>query len=231
MNEQSVALPQHYTKTTIDEIDSWTHNNIGLEPSPHRLSLEPSAAYLLWKPRIIGLCGKARSGKDTAANMLQTIKPTAGKVAFADPVRAGAKAMFGFTDEHLHGKLKEVVIPRYGKSPRQIMQTLGTEWGRDTIHEDLWLLIAEEKIDAFVEAGRWAIVTDVRFENEADFVRKKGGQIWHIHRGDAPAVSKHPSEAGVTFRADLGDIVIDNNGTLDDLFEQVDDAALGDYFG
>lgn len=230
MNEQSVALPQHYPKTTIDEIDSWIHN-IGLEPSPPRLSLEPSAAYLLWKPRIIGLCGKARSGKDTAANMLQTIKPTAGKVAFADPIRAAAKAMFDFTDEHLHGKLKEVVIPRYGKSPRQIMQTLGTEWGRDTIHEDLWLLIAEEKIDAFVGAGRWAIVTDVRFENEADFIRKKGGQIWHIRRGDAPAVSKHPSEAGVTFRADLGDIVINNNGTLDDLFEQVDDAALGDYFG
>lgn len=170
------------------------------------------------EPRIVGLTGRARSGKDTVADMLKDAY-SVKTVAFADPIRAALRAMLGLTDEHFSGKLKEVPIDWLGKSPRQLMQTLGTEWGRGLINEDIWLLIAGRKIDSIKWYGEHAVITDVRFENEATYIREKGGQIWHVVRGAAPAVSAHASEAGVTFVE--GDALIDNNGTLEELFDLV----------
>jgi hypothetical protein len=171
--------------------------------------------------KLIGLAGPARSGKDTVAGMLKDAYE-AKSVAFADPLRAGLGAMFGFGPEHFNGPLKEVPVEPYGKSYRYMAQTLGTEWGRKLIHEDLWVLIAYEKIKKIHAAGCHAVVTDVRFDNEAEFVRSKGGVVWHIYRPDAPKVNTHASEAGVTFVE--GDMTIANNGTLDHLMDEVCDA-------
>jgi len=62
---------------------------------------------------------------------------------------------------------------------------------------------------------RTLIITDTRFDNEAAFIRRAGGTIWHIERAAAPAVRPHVSEQGVARHP--GDRVIDNNGSLDDL--------------
>jgi hypothetical protein len=58
------------------------------------------------------------------------------------------------------------------------------------------------------------IIKDIRFENEAEYIRNLGGEIWHIARNNTEQVKKHSSEAGIKVQA--GDILIENNGTLEE---------------
>lgn len=167
---------------------------------------------------LIGIAGKAGSGKDTAANYLKLVYDFRS-VAFADPIRAGMKAIIGLDDCHFAHPTKEVVLPEFGKSPRQMMQTLGTEWGRNQVNQDLWLILAGIRKAEHNSMGWDVVITDVRFENEATWIREQGGVIWHILRGDSVAAA-HASEAGIYLYPNE-DEVINNNGTLQELYEQV----------
>jgi hypothetical protein len=86
---------------------------------------------------------------------------------------------------------KEQVIPAIGKSPRQLMQTLGTEWGRQLVRDDLWVVLAGAQLH---QRGPGMIVTDLRFENEATWIRRNRGTVIHLERNAAPAVNAHASE-------------------------------------
>jgi hypothetical protein len=81
---------------------------------------------------LIGLHGKAHAGKDTVGQML--VGYGLDRVAFADPIKRMLIEGLGLTAEHFDSPLKEEPIPWLGKSPRQLMQTLGTEWGRDLVN-------------------------------------------------------------------------------------------------
>ncbi len=161
---------------------------------------------------IIGLAGKARSGKDTAAAMILEMLPGAAKYAFADPLKEGLMAALGLTYEEVHGDLKDTMNPLYGKTNREMLQTFGTDWGRDMVNADVWLLAAQRKIpDGIV------VISDIRYDNEADFVRENGLLI-HITRSNRDAVdgvADHSSEVGVAVKK--GDVQVDNNGTLEQL--------------
>lgn len=170
--------------------------------------------------RIIGITGLAGSGKDTVAAYLKA-SFNFETVAFAEPIRDGMRAMFGLEDKHFQHPGKEVVLPEFGKSPRQMMQTLGTQYGRDCVNKDLWLILAGKKISTLHSKGFNVALTDVRFENEAEYVRKAGGVVWHVSRAVAGTPHAHASEAGVAFVD--GDGVIDNNGSLLGLYMQVDE--------
>jgi hypothetical protein len=158
---------------------------------------------------LIALTGRARSGKDTAG---QFFCSTYGftQYAFADPIRAGLRAALGLTDWHFN-EGKEIVIPEYGKSPRQLMQLFGTDFGRKMVHPDVWFVPAEE----IVRSTKNLVITDCRFDNEAAWVRKNGGYVIRITRDNAPQVSAHVSEDGVS--EELIDFKVKNNGTLEDL--------------
>lgn len=170
--------------------------------------------------KLIGLTGKAASGKDTVANYL---KATYGfkSLALAEPIRAGMRAMLGMEDKHFQHPDKEVVLQEFGKSPREMMQTLGTQWARTLVHQDLWLILAGKKVVAYKSEGFNVAITDVRFANEAEYVRAQGGVVWHVSRAVAGTPHKHASEAGVAFVN--GDKVIDNNGTLFNLYQQINE--------
>lgn len=176
---------------------------------------------------LIGLTGKARSGKDTVADYLAEhyrFKTT----AFAKPIKDGCKAMFGLTDEHVYGDLKEVVIPEYGCSPRQMLQWCGTEFGREMVHPDIWLMQVRHQWEAMRETAAETfhsglVVTDVRFENEAELIRKLGGFVVHVERPDAQTIASHSSESGVRWSSLDGYIL--NESTLDALYAQVDNMA------
>jgi hypothetical protein len=169
---------------------------------------------------LIGIAGKAGSGKDTAADYLKRYYGFKG-VAFADPIRDGMKAIIGLDDYHFSHPTKEVILPEFGKSPRQMMQTLGTEWGRQLVNQDLWLILAGLRKSEWNLLGHDVVITDVRFENEATWVRENGGTIWHILRGKSVATA-HASEAGIYLHP-LVDEVIDNSGTLPELYLKVVD--------
>lgn len=179
--------------------------------------------------RLIGIAGKARSGKDTAAAYL-VAQHGLIKYSFADPMKDGLKTMFGLTDEHMNGSLKETEITWLGVSPRRLMQTLGTEWGREIIRPDLWVMLAQRQWDRV----KWPtedtfhggmIVPDIRFEEEAEFIRRNGGLVIHLFRDELETVEAHKSEAGVRFMD--GDWLIENNGTIEDLHAELEADFLG----
>lgn len=169
-------------------------------------------------PRLIGLTGPARSGKDTTAEILVR---EAGfvRIAFADPLRDFVRRLLGYTPEDLETRKEDPT--EFGPSPREMMQTLGTEWGRETISPELWLRVARREIEANLAAGRSVVLSDVRFPNEADLVQELGGELWRILRrtGDRIRVRDHKSEGGVSIM--LCDVVLANNGTIEDLTRAV----------
>ena len=175
------------------------------------------------KQLIIGLHGLARTGKDTAASYL-VAQYALISYAFAEPLKAAIMQMFNLTAEHIEGALKEEPLPGIGKSPRQLMQLLGTDWGRDLVHRELWLLLAEQNLNHMAALHQdpitGFILRDVRFENEADWVRSKGGVIVHIQRPDAQAVARHASESGIGVHDN--DFVIHNDEDLAHLYKQLD---------
>lgn len=168
---------------------------------------------------LVGITGRAGSGKDTIGDYLKA-NYNFRSVSFAAPLKEGVKAMFGLDNTHLDHPLKEQMLEDIGKSPRQLMQLLGTEYGRNLVHQDLWLLLANKKVEAYASLGFNVCITDVRFENEAEFVRKQGGTILHVERGVSGTKFSHPSEAGVEMAQ--GEFKIENNGTMDELYKSVD---------
>jgi len=160
---------------------------------------------------IIGISGKARSGKDTVCGMIQDYLPNSHRYAFADPIKDACRVIFSWTDEHLYGNLKEVEDPFFKISPRKALQTLGSEWGRDMINRDLWLLVAEK----FCNEHEHVIIPDIRFQNEYDWIKNNNGIIIHIERpGILIESSAHQSESlGLTKMID--DYYIVNNRSLD----------------
>lgn len=169
---------------------------------------------------VIGVSGAAGAGKDTAAKLLQG-RYGFGLAVFAGPLKAGLCAMFGWDPKLLEDReWKETVIPDIGKSPRQLMQTLGTEWGRNLVHPDLWMLLAERQIASAEARGLPGVVfTDCRFPNEAKLVHKHGGVVLKIHRPGIGAVAAHSSEAGLSH--DLVDADVYNTGTASELDESL----------
>jgi hypothetical protein len=166
---------------------------------------------------IIGFTGLAGAGKDLAASMV----PGACRVAFADPIYRGLSTMLGVPEAELRDRsAKERPLAGFGASPRQLLQTLGTEWGRQMICPDIWLRVAFWRWEQAAAAGLGVIVVpDVRFPNEARQIRSEGGEVWMIHRPGVEPVAAHESEAGLPLR--LIDRLIVNDGTVDQLRERV----------
>lgn len=189
--------------------------------------------------RLIGICGLARSGKDTAAYYL-SMEMGLYKYAFAEPLKHMLKSVFG---DHFHDGDREAIEPVSGVSFRKLMQTLGTEWGRNQVNPQLWTNLVQEKwewikagaprdlprgvckdlpqADAATAPYSGLVISDVRFENEAQWIRDQGGLVLHIHRpGPRPVgVDKHASEAGVARRE--GDYAIYNGGSLDSFYKEL----------
>lgn len=181
------------------------------------------------KPLLIGLTGYAGSGKDTVRDILQHRHDFDG-IAFADPIRDMLTALLesmGLDNLWLTDReLKEKPIPGLELSYRQMAQALGTEWGR-TLKESLWLDIAKAKLEMYSDyESAGVVISDVRFPNEAAWIKAQGGIIWKIIRPGIEPVRAHASEdliASLPY-----DYVIDNHGSLDLLPNAV--AAALAYF-
>lgn len=173
--------------------------------------------------RLIGLTGLARSGKDTFARFLVE-KHGFKQMAFADPVKLTAAPLFGFSYEYVFSdQFKFEVQQPWGLTGREILQKLGTEAIRGTFGDDFWI---RRLIDAYLvtySGVESVVVTDVRFENEAEAIREQGGVVVHIKRqaaGLKGAEATHSSERGAKFGE--RDLVVENDGTLEELLDKAD---------
>jgi hypothetical protein len=172
---------------------------------------------------IIGLTGKARSGKDTVAEHLN-IAHGFNHYWYSKPMKDALRAVFGWDDEHLYGELKEVIDVNYGVSPRVALQTLGTEWGRDCINKDIWINRAKSEMSKHENL----VISDCRLNNEAQAILDMGGYIIQVVRSDAKEVAAHSSESGIS--PELISFNIENNGTLQDLYRVVDYVLISKEF-
>lgn len=173
---------------------------------------------------LIGLCGPAGAGKDSVADALGARwdvgadAPPIARYAFARPIKEAAAAIFGLPlDVFEDPAQKDALLPALGRTPRSLLQLVGTDWVRVTFDERFWIHRFEQAHAlARARGTRAMIVTDVRFPNEADAIRDLGGTIVRVARARGAQMdareTAHPSEACA--RALRGDVAIDNDGTL-----------------
>ena len=176
--------------------------------------------------RLVGFHGYKGSGKDTAASTLvRDLGYT--PIAFAEPMRAMLSMMLSYVGMDAveaaswfdDRDKKEQPIPAIGASYRHLAVTLGTEWGRDLIRPDLWVLIAKTRIERLMADGANVVVTDVRFEDEAKMIRDLGGEIWLIDRPSVSQQSEHRSEQRIS--GSMIDRTVLNDGDRDALREMI----------
>lgn len=179
--------------------------------------------------KLFGLTGAAGCGKDTVASFMVSdhgVLPT----SFAGPLKEAAMFLFGFTKEDLEDRAKkEAPLPYWGISPREILQRMGTEAMRNTFGDNFWLRRWFITYSQFKDTDD-VVVSDVRFENEAEMIRSLGGTIIHIIRPANPyalsgGTAAHASAAGIQMSA--SDAVIINDGAIEDLKEAVNRIVTG----
>lgn len=186
---------------------------------------------------IIGVSGKARSGKNVFAEMLaEELHKRTGKayvmMAYADELKNMAQKEFDLSWGSLWGEEKETEDKRYPKWPdgeghwtgREIMQFLGESFRK--IDPDFW----SKKLFRTIEEKEYenVIITDVRYPNEVDPVKEREGYHIRVSRPNADKVhgAGHSSETSLDAPYKV-DFTIVNSGTLDDLRKLASDIANG----
>jgi hypothetical protein len=199
---------------------------------------------------IIGICGFIGSGKDTAANYLVGWHGFR-RDSFAGALKDAVAAVFGWDRELLEGLTPEARAWREQVdtwwaerlnmphlTPRWILQYWGTEVCRKGFNDDIWIAALENRLR---QRTGHTVISDVRFPNEIKAIKEQGGRIIWIKRGPDPdwydlAIQEnihgseeakwelikrkvHSSETswvGTDF-----DAVVDNNGSVEQLYEQL----------
>lgn len=162
--------------------------------------------------KLIGIHGKKKSGKDTFADEIINQFHAKGlypkKMAFADNLKKVCATLFHMPEEWFYAEyLKEQVHPDIGLSPRRIMVNM-SEALRPKFGDDLFIRPVRERYNSLKGMGSSIkcpalIVTDVRGEHEADWIRSSGGIMLHLERAgyrDEGEVVNHWSEAGIAFK-------------------------------
>jgi hypothetical protein len=199
---------------------------------------------------IVGVCGFIGSGKDTVADYLVNFHEFR-RESFANTLKDAVSAVFGWDRTMLEGRTKEarewreqvdkwwaerLAMPTL--TPRWVLQYWGTEVCRRAFHDDIWVASLENKIR---QSKDNVVISDCRFPNEVNAIRKNGGKIVWVKRGKLPswyetALSAndgmmnainamqtkniHASEwawVGTKF-----DVELVNDGTIQDLYDQIE---------
>lgn len=185
---------------------------------------------------LIAFLGRKRSGKDTVADFLIQNKGFQ-KYVFADPLKKGLKSFFNLTDEQLYDeKLKEEIDPRWGVSPRKLLQIVGTDIFQHSINQFIPELKGEPRnhwVNLFKE---WyltelaknpeikVVIADARFIHEVKAIKELGGIVIKINRtiGENINNDTHLSEMEIdSIPDDMIDHIINNDDTLDELYLKI----------
>jgi hypothetical protein len=184
---------------------------------------------------IVGICGLISSGKGTVADILQNDHGFT-KISFADSLKDAVANVFSWPRAMLEGdsdlsrqwreQVDEWWAERLGipnLTPRWVLQQWGTEVCRTGFHQDIWIASLERKLRSNINY----VVPDTRFPNEIDLIKKIGGTVWCVKRGQdpswftlykmggSPPKDIHPSEW--QWARSKFDNVIENDSTIESL--------------
>lgn len=187
--------------------------------------------------RIIGFCGAQGAGKDTAYRLLsgysvreKTCTAMFRRCAFADPLKYAAQAAFGGENRNYFGSIddKNELISPWNVSGRQILQFLGTEMFRETVSrlvpgvkDKFWIMRLIQTAEQ-ADPDTIHCITDVRFQNEADWILSQGGIVIRIIRpgmNHTNGIENHASERGFTMKERYYEV--DNIGTPEELLNDL----------
>lgn len=158
---------------------------------------------------IYGFCGKLGSGKHfVAKNVLLPMLPSKPSIilSFSDTLKIDAIVKDGLKREH--------VFEEKDQETREALQKRGTEDGRTQYGDDIWIKYMEELIYLHVSRGiRRILITDVRFPNEIEFIRRHGGVVIQV-------VASLRNKQHLALEAD--------NNTIS---QHISENALNDYHG
>ena len=198
---------------------------------------------------LIGLYSPAAgSGKSSIADHLVTYHGFT-HLSFAEPLKAMISTLlldFGYSPQdahHLTHVAKTAPLPELAAKidVRHLLRTLGTEWGRECVHPDLWLRCWTIRYMSLQLRGtERVVVDDMRFLNEAALLDRFGAHLWKVTRPGTERSTSHASEGGLDHIRLISDPdndcslsfqhLIENDDTLDALYSQVDDVLAFDYF-
>lgn len=188
----------------------------------------------------LGVIGAAGAGKSEAARWLVSRRSYV-RLRFAHPVKMMAKALINHMKPKAdlrnaewfvstpEGKATEMEFLA-GMTPRYLMQTLGTEWGRNTVDPDLWVMCGAQKMNNFLASAhgrttkRHFLFDDVRFQNEVDLIHATGGQILRVVRpGHESGTLLQPDEAQHASETQPldHDLLLTNSGTIEDMHDRL----------
>jgi hypothetical protein len=162
--------------------------------------------------KLIGLVSRAGGGKDQLAMFLQFEEPSYKIKKFATKIKTICGVLCNVDPTRFESQdFKKEVSPFGGLTYRELLQKVGTESFRDVIDPDIWV----KALFAEYNNRNW-IITDVRFPNEADEIRRRGGVLVRIKRDSKGSdFDQHTSETALNdYQCDA---FIDNNGTLEEL--------------
>lgn len=166
--------------------------------------------------KLIGICGFARSGKDTAAQAL--IGKGWERKAFADALKAdAAMALRGSVIACHHNPPQDEIAPWFtDPALKETFRPFLVEYGRAmrALYPEYWI----ERLALEIEPGKCYIITDVRYANEAAWIRSLGGKVVEIVR---PGVGPANNEEKNSMEAFKPDAHIYNNGTVEELHRRV----------
>lgn len=168
---------------------------------------------------IVGFAGYARSGKDSAADALMSVGFS--RIAFADKLR---EFVYELNPKVAGWDLRKIIDiygwngykeTSWGDSIREQLQYVGTDLARNILGPDVWVNATLQSISEEEDL----VITDVRFPNEADAIRTRGGKVFLIQRRGVGPANGHSSETALE-NYEFDDIIF-NNGTLSEFHEKV----------
>ena len=189
---------------------------------------------------IIGICGLIGSGKGTVADIL--VDEHFKKISFADKLKDGVSTVFGWDRQKLEGdtddsrESRELDDKFWTKetgrkiTPRLVLQLFGTDCMRDGFDNGIWVSLVKKKL--LENPNTDFVIPDVRFENEIKMIKEVGGEVWVVIRGQTPnwlieyqrhdiIPPKNIHSSEYRWVKEKKDVVIDNNGSIEELRDQV----------
>lgn len=179
---------------------------------------------------VIGLIGKQGAGKTSTKNKLLELLPRS----------CGAR--FASTIYKMHDAIRKEALAVGIDMPVKdgpLLQYLGTEWGRNNYGEDVWVNALETTCLSLADKHDYIIIDDVRFENEAESIRRMGGVLVmidvpeEVRKARIPDTWRdpsHPSETGLDGWTDVDMIIDGQTCTTHEISVMVRD-AVGKYRG